>query len=113
MRRPHAARGSRRVMRSVGRVVAALARLFGEARAARADVPAALRGQQIHTVELRGRDARTLQILMDHERALRLTEERDAILASGCDAFLTKPIVRPLLIETVAGWTTRTRSNAA
>ena len=42
-----------------------------------------------------------------------MSEERDAILASGCDAFLTTPIVRPLLIETVAGWTTRTRSNAA
>ena len=42
-----------------------------------------------------------------------MSEERDALLASGCDAFLTTPIVRPLLIETVAGWTTRTRSNAA
>ncbi|MEM6675825.1 MAG: peptidylprolyl isomerase [Planctomycetota bacterium] len=33
-----------------------------------------------------GLDARKLQILMDHERALRLTEERDAILAEMPDA---------------------------
>ena len=33
-----------------------------------------------------------------------MSEERDAILASGCDAFLTKPIVRQTLIETIARW---------
>ena len=34
-----------------------------------------------------------------------LNEEREAILAAGCDDFLTKPIVRPKLIETLARWT--------
>jgi PAS domain S-box-containing protein len=42
-----------------------------------------------------------------------MSEERDAILASGCDGFLTKPVARTTLVETIDHWIDGGRARAA